>query len=146
MPRKRRDHEEYLESKEPIGVVVLNDLAYVLEDLSEVILDLGKLLRDRHDEVMAVVAKAKSGPAGAAELLPPEVLQYVMVAGQELAAEGMKVKSQVANNGSIKSVDPGKVKPEMLEAIGKLIQKHAAGLEAAIATFEKRFLAENPPT
>ena len=146
MPRKRREHEDYLEAKEPVGVVVLNDLAYLLEDLGEVVLDLGKLLRDRRDEVMAAVAQSKAGSDGAMSLLPPEVLQYVMQAGQELAIEGMKVKQEVANNGSIKSVDPGKIRPEMLEAVGKLLQKHSAGLGGAIAAFEKRFLDENPPS
>ncbi len=149
MPRKRREHEEHLEANEPVGVVILNDLAYVLEDLGEVLMDLGKLLRDRNDEVMSFVAGAKSGLDGLEKLLPPEVLAFLMQAGGQVAAEGMKIKQEVAGDASgkdaLKMVDPTRVKPEMLDGIGKLLQKQAHGLEAAIAAFEKNFLAENPP-
>ena len=153
MPRKSREHEDYLESVEPVGVVVLNDVSYLLQDVSEIVLDLGKLLKHRRDEVMDFLEKVKGGPDALPDLLPPEILEFLMGSAGDLAGKGMELKEQVtpdAEEGEAPagglSVDIEKIQPNMLEELGTMIREKAEALEGLVADFEKNLLEENPPS
>jgi hypothetical protein len=154
MPRKRRAHEDYLEAVEPIGVVVLNDVTYLLQDVSEIVLDLGKLLRDRRDEVMELAAKSQDGPAALGQALPPEFLPFLFGSVAEVVGVAMQLKASLAKapdggaapaGPTVGNVDLLKVQPEMLETVGRLMQKKAEELEAMIANFEAGLLRDKPP-
>ncbi len=154
MPRKRREHEDYLESIEPIGMVVLNDVTYLLQDLSEFVLDLGKLLRNRRDEVMDLAAKSQDGPMALGQALPPEFLPFLFGAVAEVAGVAMQLKATLAKatapgsepaGPTVGNVDLLKVQPEMLEAVGGLMQKKTEELEGMIAKFEADLLRDRPP-
>ena len=94
MPRERREHEEHLENVEPVGVVILNDVSYLLQDVSEIVLDLAKLLRNRRADVMAFMEKVKEGPAAISELLPEEFLPFLMGSAGEVAGVAMETKAE----------------------------------------------------
>lgn len=151
MPRARREHEEHLEAIEPIGVVVLNDVAYLMEDVSEIILDMAKLMRNRGEDVAATIGGLSKGAAGLAEALPAELLGMLMGTVFELGAKAQELRAEVsAEDGEgastpIGNVDPRKLKPEALEAFGQLLQAKAHEIEGAIETFEKKVLQDNPP-
>lgn len=152
MPRTPREHEDHLENVEPVGVVILNDLSYLLQDVSEVVLDLAKLLKNRRPDVLAFIEKAKEGPEAISELLPEEFLPFLMGSAGEVAGVAMETKSEVEPDeeegeepsGGF-SIDIEKLMPEMLEKFGNLIREKATGLEELVEGFEARLLEENPP-
>lgn len=154
MARNRREHEDHLEANEPLPVVLLNDLAYLLEDLSEVILDLAKLHQSRRDEVVELIKTAKNGPGKLMPMIPPAILGTLIASGQQLAGEGAKLKAQLTTPGEDgkkgkvniwAALDPDKIDPEALASFGNLLQEKVGGLQASIAEFEKGFLEQNPP-
>ena len=148
MARERRKEEEYLEATEPVGVVILNDIVYLLEDLSEIILDIAKLQRKRPDEVQKVLAASKEGPEALAGLIPGEIAQAAQMAVMQLIGTVMQVQMEVAQTqGTAVSVggmevDPEELTPDQLEAIGKAVQEQSDAVGKTIADFEANLLKE----
>lgn len=144
MPRERRDHEEWLEQTEPVAVVVLNDLAFIMEDFSEIILDFSKLIKSRREEVIELITSAKGNPMAAASAIPQDILGYVMASGMELAGKSKSMRAKLQKEGSEdkspRGIDPSKIDADELEAYGKLLQAKAHGLEEKIRAFEATLL------
>jgi hypothetical protein len=154
MPRANRPHEEHLEKIEPVGLVILNDVSYLVQDISEMLLDLGKLLRHRRAEVLEFAEKAKKGPEGFAEILPAGFLPFLMGAGMTVVGKAMEVKAGVGDmqaegggtgGGPLGKIDLTKAQPEMLEGLGQVLRQQADMLESMIADFEKKLLDQQPP-
>ena len=87
-------------------------------------LDVGEGLAVAVDAVERLLAGGADRPGGA-------------VGGDEDEGEG---RSPLA------ALDPDKVKPELLERLGTMLQDKAAALQSTIAEWEKEFLEQNPPS
>ena len=154
MSRNRREHEEYLESIEPVGVVVLNDLAYLLEDISEVMMDLAKLQRTRGEDVAAAYKSLdRSDPASLNKIIPQNIAEFlnesvmeIMGMGMEIAGKVSKPADQIEENSSpMAAVDPAKLEPDMISNLGTILMEKAASLQKMVAEFEADLLEKNPP-
>ena len=154
MSRNRREHEEYLESIEPVGVVVLNDLAYLLEDISEVMMDLAKLQRTRGEDVAAAYKSLdRSDPASLNKIIPQNIAEFlnesvmeIMGMGMEIAGKVRKPADEIEENSSpMAAVDPARLEPDMISNLGTILMEKAASLQKMVAEFEADLLEKNPP-
>ena len=75
----------------------------------------------------------------------PRVRTLARGAAVAAGRAGLKVHLYEAGP-KIGGVDTEKVSPEMLEALGGLLQRKAEGLESIIASYERELLEEHPPT
>ena len=158
MARTTRKDEEYLESNEPIAVVLLNNIANIVEDVGETLVDFAKLQKQRPEEFMQVLSSIKENPQGILATLPEGVSAQIMSTFGVIFAKVQTMQQEMAGkpsaSGSPKSgpdagiktplgtVDPEKMNPEQLKVFGTLLKQEAAKIEKAIQQYEKTLLKE----
>lgn len=148
MPRAKRKEEDYLEDNEPVGVVILNDIVYLLEDIGEIIMDIAKIQRKRPDEFKDILAASKEGLDAMNKLVPEEIADKVKVSVFDLMGVALSLKNEVTQTegtsisvGGI-DIDPEKLTPEQLETLGKALKEQTEKIGKAIRDYEESLLKE----
>lgn len=152
MARKKRSDEEYLEETEPIGVVILNNISYVMEDIGELMLDIAKLQRKKPEEFKELLETLQKGPEGLTKSVPEEIASQAMASFMALAMKAQSLKQDI-NGPTTGAVDSGatgpmgninvqKMSPEQLESLGKTIQIESANISKVIEAYEKKLLKQ----
>ena len=100
MARKKRSDEEYLEETEPIGVVILNNISYVMEDIGELMLDIAKLQRKKPEEFKELLETLQKGPEGLTKSVPEEIASQAMASFMALAMKAQSLKQDKIGRAS----------------------------------------------
>ncbi len=148
MARKKRSDEEYLEETEPIGVVILNNISYVMEDIGELMLDIAKLQRKRPEEFKELMETLTKDPQSLSKVVPEEIASQTMSSFMMLAMKAQSLKQSTgasetegkSSAGPMGNIDIQKMTPEQLESVGKTIQTESEKVSKVIEDYEKKLL------